>query len=378
MDKTIRNTLNSSGQKINEDLYKKNKDKNYLFSPISFNGLVNLIYFSSGDDTKNEINKFIPYNKEFYESLGTHFTIHNSKYEIDDNRSEEKIIREEEKFNNYIWVDKEVHIRKNYAKSFPESFKVSLETVDFENENEQANSEIRELVKEDTNGLIDQNFNFKEDTKLVFMNTYYLKFSFDDYDLNPEKTEFLNKDGSISKINYVRSDSYYRKPYKGSKYTSFYVEGGNYKMYFIKPDEGADLTEAFNENELKNILSSWRYKLTKADGYFETYCVFPKFEVKDEHDLNDYLMSDDFINLKKKDLDIAKKVTTVPLEAKISKQFVKLKVDEKGVEGAAVSFMGCLTTGMPKLVSFNVDKYFGYIITNKDGEILFIGSIANL
>jgi len=54
-------------------------------------------------------------------------------------------------------------------------------------------------------------------------------------------------------------------------------------------------------------------------------------------------------------------------------------VDEEGTEAAAVTSIGMITTSMPEITVFKVDKPFLFVIREKStGVILFIGKVGNV
>ena len=57
-----------------------------------------------------------------------------------------------------------------------------------------------------------------------------------------------------------------------------------------------------------------------------------------------------------------------------------LSIDEEGVTGAAYTDIGLCGAGMPpeEVVDFVLDRPFLFLVTSRDGSILFAGSVCDI
>jgi len=110
----------------------------------------------------------------------------------------------------------------------------------------------------------------------------------------------------------------------------------------------------------------------------EVMVYLPRFKVTNKFKLNDELQN---MGMKLAFSDFADftKMTSIPVQISevIHKTYVT--VDEEGTEAAAVTSIGMITTSMPEITVFKVDKPFLFVIREKStGVILFIGKVGNV
>ena len=164
----------------------------------------------------------------------------------------------------------------------------------------------------------------------------------------------------------------------------FYAEDlrDGYKMNFVLPDEGTDIKNIISDSE--TLAGIYAGELDFANC--SVTLTVPEFEVASKFDLIDATkqmgVSDAFDGLKadfNAVVDYDKngipgaKVSMIDHEARI-------RVDEKGCEGAAYTVVAIATTcpaPPDKRVEFTLDRPFFYYVTDKNNIPVFAGIVDN-
>lgn len=293
---------------------------------------------------------------------------------------------------NSVWLDDSVKYNIDCLNTLANNFNATSYHVDFANDTERANELVRAYVKEQTNGLIDKDFNFRNTTICTLINTLYLKEIWDCFGDDKKMTDytvaFTKGDGGIVEKNMLYDGYMQRRKHVGENFSSYYVSTCHgYRIYFILPDIGINANEIMTKQNILEALNASYYPTDKDDSYggidvvYETCCTFPEFSAKYDQDISDVLvamgmknafgLNADFTNLLNTDASIA------------SVQHVTdLTVDKTGIEGAAVTAIATDTSAPNEYYSikesFVVNRAFGYIITNSDNIPIFSGAIHSI
>ena len=146
------------------------------------------------------------------------------------------------------------------------------------------------------------------------------------------------------------------------------------EMVFVLPDEGVAPESLLSEPDFLARLEFYG----DAATWGEVQWSVPKFDVDSELDLKGALSTLGVADLM--DPDKADLTALTDLDAFLSevKQLARVKVDEEGVEAAAVTMMMEMGTGMPpedpEICVMDLDRPFLFIIRTQDVP-LFIGIV---
>jgi len=250
-------------------------------------------------------------------------------------------------------------------------------------------------VKEQTNGLIDSDFELTEELCFALINCLYLKDVWndegDDLPYASGSYTFTQYDGTEKDTKLLQS--YYRvgRVYEGENYTTFYTAtDSGYRIKFILPDEDASLSEVFTAKNIHYINSITDYSAYDNENNicYETRCLFPEFTASYDGYLKDILKNSFGIEklFSFGECDLSNVVTSDNPEVQIAcsdvRQITKLEVNKKGVEGAAVTVVGMdgnASVDNPwtyEYCDFVVDRAFGFILTDSDNIPLFCGTVG--
>ena len=168
--------------------------------------------------------------------------------------------------------------------------------------------------------------------------------------------------------------------YLSEQYTSVgldLMDGG--EMYFFLPSNGTDVDQLLQDPDVFTTL----YGAGDDEWYVPmVHLSIPKFDIAAKTDLRDSLKE-----LGITDAFVPGLADFSPLTTKIEDIYVSkaehaatVMIDEEGVVGAAYTELALAEGAMlpDDEIDFTVDRPFLFIITGRDGSILFAGVVRDL
>ena len=155
-----------------------------------------------------------------------------------------------------------------------------------------------------------------------------------------------------------------------------------YKLTFIVPNDGKNINEVFNEKNINEAINADYFDYDQEKYVYETINRFPKFSAESNYDLvnnlkakgiNDVFSANaDFLPISNTDLFCSQVIHTT-----------KLGVDRKGIIGAAMTYVATEGAAAPDkrievIEEFNVDRAFGYLISDRRDRVIFSGVINKI
>ena len=280
---------------------------------------------------------------------------------------------------NSIWLNENVTFHQDVLENLAEHYYASSYQVPMGTD--EADQALADWVAEQTKGLIGSDGKVLEtttDTLNVLASTLYFQAGWSD-EFNDRLTEediFTAADGTETHIDFMhRSQDGGFLRQNGYQAASLGTKGGT--MTFVLPDEGvspADLLK--NPDFLKELADS------ESQIYGEVQWSVPKFDVDSELDLKPTLEGLGITNVFDPGASDFTPLTDLePVWLDQAKQIARVKVDEKGVEAAAVTLMADAGAGAPpedpKICVMDLNRPFLFII--RDGNaILFAGVVEQV
>lgn len=381
--------LTNFSSKLSEQYYNYyDMDSNLAISPLSIYMALALVTECSNGNTRDEILNGIGLtyqevliftkvlyansNKEYYQSL----------------EGNKKLISKES-LTNSIWFYKNLEVKDTGIQNLANEYYCYSYKTDFKNNNTIANQSIQSFIKDQTNGLINEEFNLSIETLITIINTLYLKDIWDmDNDLSytKDKYDFKNIDLSIKSLKLLQGKYNLGKVYEEEQFTHFYTKTlYGYTLNFIIPKDGYHIEDVFTSNilSLVNNLKDYNAVDEQKKEIYYTRCLFPEFEASCSQDIKGLLKKhfgiEDLFN---DSCDFSNIIEdNVCCNSIIHK--AKLKVNKKGIEGAATTIvaMDGATNDMEYQKVYRdylVDKSFGYILSDSNGVMLFSGVVHNV
>lgn len=367
-----------------------NKRSNICISPVSVYMALALATECANGETREEILNAVGVTydevKTFTKVL---YAFSNREYYYTDIANNEKILAFEELANS-IWADKKITLKEEGINNLATNFNCDLFSVNFKNgEGEKA---INAYIKEKTHGIIDSDIKLSPDTLITLINTFYLKEVWnddgDELKFTDNAYNFKNADGSVTNTKLLQGHYADGKVYEGEGYTSFYTRTEhNFDIKFIVPTDGHTLEEVFTADNIYNINNLGDYGHIDEENKLRhhTRVFFPKYKASFGGDITEILKNDFGINklfgLGKCDFS---NVTDEPIACGGVIHKCSIEVTEKGIEGAAVTIIDMYGNGGPDekykdvYHDYIVDRAFGFVITDRYGEVLFSGVVNSV
>ena len=381
--------------KLSVAAYKdSDKSKNLAVSPVSVymalamtitnaDGVAKEELLNAIGVTEDEVNNFTKY---LYSSLKQ------EKYKYDDVLEEEKLASILD-INNSIWIDPSVKLKQNGLENLANNFMVDSFYAPFRTENEKANELLSKYIEDKTRGLITPKLELEKSTLFALVNTLYMKdfWAGCDDKLNFTKNEydFTSSNNEIIKKFFLESTYNLGRVIETESYKHFYVStDSGYILKLFIPKDGYSLDDIFTEENLLEINRTKQYNISDYFGgcvpspvEYHTRTIFPAFEASYNKDL---------VEIFKKDFNVKSiftsgkhltGLTDVNLFVDSIIHQTKLKVDETGIEGAAVTIVvvGNESVGPTiELRDFVIDRAFGYLLTDSYGNVLFSGVVNTI
>lgn len=376
--------------KLSESFVKSDYDikSNIAISPLSIEMCLGLAVYCANGQTRTEL----------LNALDVDFTTFNKYYKLlfnelsrlDKDASDQ--VASELSLTNSIWIDNDINLSETGLDDLKNDYYCHSFEADFDKYNKETTEAIEYFIEQKTKGLIQPDLQFDPKTFFVLMNTLYLKDIWNDWggDLNTtSETKFKNANGNVSSKELLVGYSEDGKAIETDDYSCFFActRYGRY-LYFVKPNEGKALKDVFNKEAMQYVLNhkNYVYQDNEKLERYHTNCVFPEFKADSDIDLikmfrNDFNVTSMFDPMKCDFSNIMKEPAPGYIEQ--FKHIAKLEVNKKGIEGAAVTYMAYAGAAGPDeytdiYETFEVDKEFGFILTNYYGDIIFSGTVTNI
>ena len=384
--KSFMEKLELFSAKLTVEIYKDtDKTSNLAISPISIYMALAMAISGSNGTTKREMLDAVGVTETEVLEFTKHLYAYTNSVYYD---GAEKVAAISE-LSNSIWIDNNIRLKEKGINVLAESFNADSYYVPFYNDNTAANQAFVDYVKSKSRGLIVPASKLEKETLFVLVNTYYMKEVWNEYGDDLKSTEesydFKNSDGYVIKKALLQSPYTIGKMYEAESYSHYYTQTEHgYKIKFIVPKDGYTLEDVFTVDNLVNINSMNSYALNWEEGYrYNTRVLFPSFEAEYAKDIKPIL--EDKFNIRvlfANGCDMSNLSDVDMLCSAVIHQ-AKLKVDESGIEGAALTYiaMDNATACPPEVdvyLDYIVDRAFGYVLTDYSGTILFSGVVNTI
>ena len=359
------------------------KQNNFAVSPISVYMALSLAAECANGETRNEILNALGTT---YGQLTANFSLLYRSLAFKNTQG--KKITGMLNPTNSIWVNEGTQVNQSCINALSDYYYCHSYSADFARDNEGANKAVRNFIKEQTNGLIDRNFDLKPDTVFTLINTLYLKSRWnlfgDELPFTADKYDFKNADGSTTSKKLLRG--YYRagRVYAGETYSTFYTSTyDGIRIKFILPNEGYTVGDVFTAENIAAMNSIEDYNADDHENkiHYYTRCLFPEYKCSYDGYVTKILQQKFGVNslFDSKRCDLSSLLNGEAYCDNV-RHVTELKVDKTGVEGAAVTIITGAGAAGPDgyeevYEDFVLNKGFGFIITDYDNTTLFSGVV---
>ena len=291
--------------------------------------------------------------------------------------------------SNGIWLDASTPFVEETLDVLAEDYYCNSYSADFANDNDAANRALSKYIKDETNGLIDADLALSHETVFALVNTLYLKDTWNEYGDDIARTEervFTQGSGEEVLRRLLQGDYGMGRAYEGANYTSYHTSTVHgFRITFLVPKDGVSLSEVMTAQNIAEVSSKEDWNATDEENHIRYYtrCLFPEFEGDYAGDVSPVLQEEfgieKLFDRKQSDLSALTGMTS-GVYCTEAQHIAKLKVDRKGIEGAAVFVLpGAGEAGPDEYEQvyedFLVDRAFGFVLTDSYNTTLFAGVI---
>ena len=361
---------------------------NLFFSPQSIATALSMTFIGSKGDTATEMAKVLHLQDLLSDNQNTTLALRSLVLEA--YAKQWKLFNEplqdglELHLANGLWVKANYPLNSEFIKAITESFKGSLEPVDFSNEIA-ARKKITGWVSDQTSdkiqNLIGPNA-ITPDTRLVLTNAIYFKAAWESQFRKEESRQekfhvSLNKDVDAEMMK--QTHFFGLAELEGFKLLVMPYKGGEASMLVLLPDKVDGLADLEKSLSAEN-LASWLEKSRSV----RVALSFPKFKNTSTLNLNNTLIT---LGMKKAfivgqaDFTGIANVPAEPLYIGLVMHKAFVDVNEEGTEAAAATAVNIRAGAVMRPAEpfpFVADHPFVYVIrSNRTGNILFMGRLTD-
>lgn len=356
----------------------KNEKGNYTMSPVSVYMALAMLY-SIGDDTvKSDIEALVNMNEAQFKKTGELF-----RSLIASRSSFDGVTTNKVHLTNSIWIDNNETADPDTLQMLADELYCSAYDAPFKDNNKAANQAVREFIKSQTNGLIDQDFDLQPSTLFALINTLYFKdiWSDEQTKLQTVRKDFKTPSGK-KECEFLKGFYFPGKVQETDcSYYFFTKTNSGYKAKFVLPKDGYTLAEAMSAENLNKINAQTKFGEVDEDlTRHYTRCIFPSFKIESDTPLTEIFAENNL-------LQGVFNAFTSPLMDKILavdeiKHRTVVDVTSEGIEGAAVTVVavkaGAVMPTHPEVYhDFELNSSFGFLITDPSDVVLFEGQVTN-
>lgn len=276
---------------------------------------------------------------------------------------------------NSVWGNAGVPLKEDFQKMNIENYSAMVSQLDFSDPS--AVDQINAWCNQTTEGLIPSILDEVNPAATVYLlNSLYFKARWES-EFAPEKTQegdFSTSSGKMVKADFMQTQrmaAYVKNEWFTS--TSLSYQNGSYVMRLILPQPEISI------DQVLQALSESDENLWKNTILADINLKMPRFTLENKMDLTPTLQA---LGMKKAFSGGAdfSSMSDVATYISLVQQATRLKVDEEGSEGAAVTVIeGDLMSPLPEeKVDFFLDRPFLFqILEPATGTVLFMGQVGS-
>lgn len=344
------------------------KTDNWLVSPFSLQCALGMLSNGADGETHDEILHALGLSQYSQEEVNAYF-----KKLIEGLHTVNSAITV--KTANSVWGNAEVPLKDDFQKMNIENYSAMVSQLDFSDPS--AVDQINAWCNQTTEGLIPSILEEVNPTATVYLlNSLYFKARWES-EFAPEKTQegdFNTSSGKVVKAHFMQTQrmaAYVENEWFTS--TSLSYQNDSYAMRLILPQPEISI------DQVLQALSESDENLWKNTILADINLKMPRFALENKLDLVSTLQA---LGMKKAFTNGAdfSSMSDIATYISLVQQATRLKVDEEGSEGAAVTVIeGDLMSPLPEeKVNFFLDRPFLFqIIEPTTGTVLFMGQVGS-
>ena len=282
---------------------------------------------------------------------------------------------------NSLWLNNGMHYKEDTLNRLAEQYYAS--SFSGTPASPELDNALRKWTDDNTGGLLSEyTKDMSTDPELIMeiLSTIYFQAMWlEDFQESRNTREIFHGTTGDTTVDMMHQDDMLNV-YHTDKFTAVGLSLMNSgSMYFLLPDEGVDVNTLAGDPAIMNIVQydmddeNWTYPIV--------HLSLPKFKVSGKIDLIDAVRSLGVTDALDHTVSDFTPLTTDRDDIYLDKaeHAAMIEIDEHGVTGAAYTELALAGAGMPEEeMNFVVDRPFLFILTARDGSILFTGIVRNL
>lgn len=343
------------------------KTDNWLVSPFSLQCALGMLSNGANGETREEILYALGLSQYSQEEVNVYF-----KKLIEGLHTVNSAITV--KTANSVWGNAGVPLKDDFQKMNIENYSAMVSQLDFSDPS--AVDQINAWCNQTTEGLIPSILDEVNPTATVYLlNSLYFKARWES-EFAPEKTQegdFNTSSGKVVKADFMQTQrmaAYVENEWFTS--TSLSYQNDSYVMRLILPQPEISI------DQVLQALSESDGNLWKNVILADINLKMPRFTLENKMDLIPALQAFGMKKAFTNEADFSS-MSDIATYISLVQQATRLKVDEEGSEGAAVTVIeGDLMSPLPEeKVDFFLDRTFLFqIIESSTGTVLFMGQVG--
>lgn len=356
------------GAKLMQELT-RSTDKNVIISPLSIYSALLLAQEAAACETRQQILRSLSLTRG-NENISTAVEYNTLMEELN---SEGPAICT---YANALFHDpSRITIKEPYSNTLETYYNATSSTADFDQQEsvDQINNWAADNTEDKITKVLDE---ISSDDIAFLLNAIHFKGDWENgFIENPGASlEFTLNDGTKIQVpSMFGSDTRAYHQDNDAEIVDMQIKGTEYAASFVLPTSGANVSELIQKED---FYSYYLDLLTQVEGTYMALSL-PKFELKGNLSLKESMQA------------LGMETAFIPGQADFSRMTdddrayitkilhdTYLKVDEKGIEGAAVTTVGVGITSVPPPVTF--DRPFLLILRHLDSGVpIFMARVAN-
>ncbi|MDR2910818.1 MAG: serpin family protein [Bacteroidales bacterium] len=345
--------------------------KNILLSPLSANLALSMLNNGAAGKTREEIQQALGYGGVSPETINTYAQKLIDAMQTLDNRGVFESA-------NSIWTQNGFPVLDAFKKLNQQYYEAEVQSVDFSKPS--ALSLINGWASEKTHGKIPEILESVDpETRLALLNALYFKGYWTtpfDKELTADAA-FHASDGSEQMVPTMRQTAI--QPYvklENSAVTELNFGNRAFSLVVVLPDEGTSISTLVEQMD-----AGWWAKLTHelAMSGWEVDITIPRFKMEYDRMLADDLQALGMKEMFNKVAANFSGISPAPLFVSTVRQKTFARMDEEGMEAAAVTVIGMVGSAGIKFehVDFKVNRPFMYFIKEQSTGLVSFTGVMN-
>ncbi|XP_054422932.1 serpin A12 [Pteronotus mesoamericanus] len=355
------------GFKLYEKLASASSSKNILFSPISISTAFSMLCLGAQNSTLAEIKQGFNFRnvpeKELHE--GFHYLIHSLNQENQNLQLD---------LENILFIDRRLRPEKRFLTSTKNLYNAKSIPTNFENV-ENAQKQINDYVSQKTQGKIKNLIrNIDPGTVMLLVNCILFQARWK-HEFNPKLTkeeDFIVEENRPVKVPMMFRGGMYEVGHDNQLSCTVLTMPyyNNIMALFILPEKGKmrQVEQALGPDTFDRWKNLMKQRVVDVS--------LPRFSILGTYDLKKILSSLGITKIFEEHGDLTRIVPNRSLKVGEAVHKAKLRMDEKGTEGAAGSGMETLPMERPLVFKLN-RPFLIMIVENNSSTVLFLGKISN-